>query len=299
MNIHRIIFPEDDSGHWFESLEKFISEMEPEWLSDLEGVSSQKIDEIKKYYGLDEGSGKNFPTDYEIYLRHWGGSSYVYFPYKPQVISYFSVDNVLRSSRASDQSSDSFYLMIGTQGIDEAHLSFLFPPSGDAELVLVRYCQEDTKVAESLRQYLCCQAFLAFGRRQFPYRLAYELGFHMHEPPFSPSPEAEAWKKENSFHSELSDEELEDVGFNIQVEKLQNILMRHGYQQTWFSTPLDQVWLRSDSFCSISRDFDPNDMFDTVIGQICAYDLTEIQNVVKDFAQIGYQCVKDKKFRDY
>ena len=43
---------------------------------------------------------------------------------------------------------------------------------------------------------------------------------------------------------------LEDAGFVVQSKKLQDILLKHGYREAWFSTPLDQVWLQQDSFWS-------------------------------------------------
>lgn len=295
MEKHSIIIPKNDSSErWIEALEEFISMTEPEWLQGMKGASAKTITAIKKCYDLN-GDGKRLPVDYEIFLRRWGGNSYVSFPDKPISIAYYSADNMLHKDCLLCDSSNNLYLTIGSQDIDNSEqLSFSFLPSDDISLILIRPYHNDIKMADSFRQYLCCQAFLAFGWKQFPCQLAYELEFHMHKPPYNLSPEAKIWNDSN-----LSDKDLEELGFKIQVEKIQSILLKHGYQEAWFSTPLDQVWLGINSFCSISRDIDPNDMFDTVLGQICAYDLGSIQKVIEDFSLIGYKCIDYKKWRSY
>lgn len=298
--MHPSIPDDNRSEHWLEALERFISETEPEWLQGVKKASIRKIDEIKNQYELDGSTGMCLPTDYETFLRHWGGASFIDLPDKPISITYYSADDMLSGNKLSQGSSDRLYLAIGYQDIDQAtELTLLFLPSGETELVLVRRSQDDIKVADSLRQYLYCQAFIAFAGKQYPCRLAYELAFHMHKPPYDLSPEAVAWKEKNGFDYDEDDASLDDLGFNIQAEKLEEILKKHGYQEAWFSTPLDQVWLQKDSFCTISREFDPNDMFDTVIGQLCTCDYTAVQGVVDDFAKIGYKCVDEKKWRDY
>ena len=295
MEKYSIIVPKDDSSErWIDALEEFISITEPEWLQGMKGASAKTIAAIKECYDLN-GDGKSLPVDYKMFLRRWGGDSYISFPDKPISITYYSANMLLADDCLLCDSSDNLYLTIGSQDIDDSEqLAFSFLSSGDSSLILIRPFHNDIKMADSFRQYLCCQAFLAFGRKQFPCQLAYELEFHMHVPPYNLSPEAKDWKDSN-----LSDEDLEELGFKIQVEKIQSVLLKHGYQEAWFSTPLDQVWLRRDSFCSISRDFDPNDMFDTVLGQLCVYDLDNIQNVIKDFSLIGYKCVDYKKWRSY
>lgn len=132
------------------------------------------------------------------------------------------------------------------------------------------------------------------GNRQFPHEYEYSLKC---ESSYTPPSEAEAWAAAGRKPCEENSERyLENMGFSIQSQKIQSILSKHGYQEVWFSTPLDQVWLQEDSFCSLSRNFDPDGMFDTVIGKICACDQAQIQPLIDDFSQINYQCI-EKKWR--
>ena len=164
MEKHSIIIPKNDSSErWIEALEEFISMTEPEWLQGMKGASAKTITAIKKCYDLN-GDGKRLPVDYEIFLRRWGGNSYVSFPDKPISIAYYSADNMLHKDCLLCDSSNNLYLTIGSQDIDNSEqLSFSFLPSDDISLILIRPYHNDIKMADTFRQYFCCQAFLAFG----------------------------------------------------------------------------------------------------------------------------------------
>jgi len=211
------------------------------------------------------------------------GGEWFYFPYKLVSFSYYSIQNMFQLSHFWDDT-----LAIGSQNIDSSeelcYLLSLSASCNEAPLVMTRYGKSiGIKIADSLRQYLCCQAFLAFGGQQFS--LEYE--YHIKHNHGLSSEELSCYAANNENANQHS---LEDVGFIVQSKKLQDILLKHGYYEAWFSTPLDQVWLQQDSFCSISRDFDPDNPFDTVSGKIYAYSQIEIQSLIGDFAQIGYHC---------
>lgn len=297
----QMFIPDDDrSDRWFETLKKFILQIEPTWFQDIKSVSIDEVEKFENQFRHHVDLEFYLPKEYKIFIQNIGGMPYFSFSYKPIEFSYHSISVMFRFADVWDRP----YLEIGSQGIEEdAHLCYSLSPSmslDEAPLMMTRYNISGTaKIADSLRQYLCCQSFLALGNQQFPHEYTYKLKFHMHEPPYELSPEALSWCEANKKGYHEKDEcSLEDIGFIMQSQKIRDILLKHNYQKAWFSTPFDQVWLQEDSFCSISRDFDPNDMFDTVLGQICTYNQATILSLIDDFARIGYQCV-EKKWRSH
>ena len=271
--------PEDcQTDVWFEALKAFIDCVEPGWCKNLQGAKQKEINKLKKY-----DKTLTLPKEYEIFLLNAGGKFSFYFPYKPISFSYYDIHTMLEYPHYWDN-----ILAIGSQSYESEKLGYLFSVSSPCDktpLVMTRYDKNiGIKIADSLRQYLCCQAFLAFGGQQFPvgydYRIAQE-----HEL----SSEEFSWCITN--YENTNQSSLEDAGFVVPSKKLQDILLKHGYREAWFSTPLDQVWLQQDSFCSISRDFDPDNIFDTVSGQIYAHNQDAIQYLINDFTQLGYPCV--------
>lgn len=272
------VVPEDcQTDAWFEALKTFINCVEPGWCQNMRGAKQKEVNKLKKHYET-----LSLPKEYEVFLLNAGGE-WFYFPYKLVSFACYSVENMLILSHLGDDTIE-----IGSQSLDSEKLCYLLSssaPCNEAPLVMTRYGKNiGIKIANSLRQYLCCQAFLAFGGQQFSseydYRIKPNHGLS--------SEELSCYNAKNENMSQCS---LEDVGFIVQSKKLQGVLLKHGYREAWFSTPLDQVWLQQDSFCSISRDFDPDDIFDTVSGQIYAYNQVSIQSLIDDFAQLGYQCV--------
>ena len=102
-----------------------------------------------------------------------------------------------------------------------------------------------------------------------------------------PCPEAEEYCRIHPVEG-LSEEELWDIGFQLQLQKLEAPLRQLGYEKAWFSTELDHIWLRENTCCILSREFDPNDMFDTVCVSIWGEEKKPIQVMAGRFQELGY-----------
>lgn len=76
-------------------------------------------------------------------------------------------------------------------------------------------------------------------------------------PPYEPCPEAVEYCKTHPT-ADLSDKELEDI------------------------------WLKGNTCCILSREFDPNDMFDTVTVSIWGEQKKPIQMLASRFKELGY-----------
>lgn len=114
-----------------------------------------------------------------------------------------------------------------------------------------------------------------------------DLAFHLHQPPYRPCPEAEEYCRTHPVEA-LSEEELWDIGFQIQVKKLSGPLEQLGYERAWFSTELDHIWLKEDACCINSREFDPNDMFDTAAVSLWGMGKETVWALAEQFKRLGY-----------
>ena len=88
--------------------------------------------------------------------------------------------------------------------------------------------------------------------------------------------------------SPSTEKELEDIGFQLQVKKLVGPLEQLGYERAWFSTELDHIWLKEDACCIISREFDPNDMFDTAAVSLWGMGKETVWALAEQFKRLGY-----------
>ena len=118
------------------------------------------------------------------------------------------------------------------------------------------------------------------------------LAFHLHQPPYGPCPEAEEYCRIHPVEG-LSEEELWDIGFQLQIRRLEGPLQQLGYERAWFSTELDHVWLKENTCCILSRDFDPNDMFDTAPLSIWGKEKKPIQMLAGRFRELGYGSLRE------
>lgn len=116
-------------------------------------------------------------------------------------------------------------------------------------------------------------------------RLAY--CFPKEGPPYRPCPEAEEYCRTHPVEG-LTEKELEDIGFRLQVKKLVGPLEQLGYERAWFSTELDHIWLKEDACCIISREFDPNDMFDTAAVSLWGMGKETVWALAEQFKRLGY-----------
>ena len=54
------------------------------------------------------------------------------------------------------------------------------------------------------------------------------LAFHLHQPPYGPCPEAEEYCRTHPI-GDLTEKEREDIGFQLQIRKLEGSLRELGY----------------------------------------------------------------------
>lgn len=242
--------------NWYPSFDGFMTAVYPNWYEyykckptapkKLKGLAEQFAPDIPK-----------LPEEYITFFQQIGGEG-------------LDLNNrawFYPSDRLYQSGNEETCLTIGSYSqLDEGDmLVYCFPTEEPPYLAWSRvWPGELVKVAGSLGQLLCNQAFLAEGREQFAFRYTMELAFHLRHPFHGASPEAQEYCKTHCVE-ELSEYKLYDMGFQIQVQKLEVPIKELGYERAWFSTELDHIWLKEDTCCILSRDFDPNDMFDTVV----------------------------------
>ena len=230
MEKYSITIPKDDSSErWIEALEEFISMTEPEWLQGMKGASAKTIAAIKKCYDLN-GDGKHLPVDYEIFLRRWGGNSYVSFPDKP--ICRFNTP-LLYHEYFPIAAMEYYCEKWGAEhGMYQAFAVFVDEYGGGPILtfddnnmnVWCRPIYPEHPIASDFRHCFCCSVFLDFGIRQFTQR----IGFVVDRSP--------------------------DSYGEAQTADIIALLKKQGFIKQWFSTELDQIWINSKVCCVISRE---------------------------------------------
>lgn len=157
------VIPEEDrSDKWFESFRKFIVQIAPEWNQDEKGATSEDIKQLEEKCCLADGIKLPLPKEYITYLQNMGGK-YVSFRYKQIEFSYDPIYN-LNQAGCFSGTLGSPYLAIASQDIDSCEELCYFLRANEycteAPLIMTQWGERETiKIADSLRQYLCCQAF--------------------------------------------------------------------------------------------------------------------------------------------
>ena len=280
-----MILPERYEGpDWYPSFARFMESVYPDW-RQYYGVVPATQAEIRETAEKLMPEIPALPEEHMVFLAHMGGRG----------LDLRRRARLYGSGQLSLTTDGETCLEIGSYDhLDEGDtLAYCFPREGPPHLVWRDRGSEPVsgqiKVADSLGQLLCGQAFLADGMEQFPFHQRFYTAFHMHGPPFVPCPEARDYLKAH-LGEDLSEKELEDIGFRIRTGELEGILKGQGYERAWFSTELDRIWLREDTCCILSRMFDPNDMFDTVAITAWGERKEPIWALTEPFKGLGYGC---------
>ena len=277
-----MILPERYQGEdWYPSFVRFMDEAYPNWRQyyDFAPYTPAEVEETAVEFAPDI---PRLPEEYLTFLAHMGARG----------LDLHHRAFLYHGGRLYLSGEEETCLTIGSYNLlDEGDkLAYCFPKAGTPYLVWSReYSGGQVKSADSLGQLLCNQGFLACGVDQFPFHQTMDLAFHMHNPPYGPCPEAEEYCRIHPVEG-LSEEELWDIGFQRQIKKLTRPLEQLGYERAWFSTELDHIWLRENTCCILSREFDPNDMFDTVCVSIWGEEKKPIQVLAGRFQELGYGC---------
>lgn len=274
-----MILPQSYEGQdWVHSFEGFLSKTCPNWREQYQCVPA-KVREIRKLEDYVRSELPGLPEEYMTFLRKMGGQG-LFMNRRP--ILYPLDQTVLFQD-------EPVWLRIGSYDYyyESMFLAYCFPREGPSYLAIWDKGEEPLKVADSLGQLLCNLAFLEEGKEQFAFCCPMYLAFHLHEPPYSPCPEAEEYKRTHSTEG-LTEWDLENIGFRIQLEKLEGPLKELGYERVWFSTELDHIWIKEDVCCILSKDFDPDDMFDTVAISLRGTSREEVWPLAERFKALGY-----------
>lgn len=269
-------------GDWYPSFSRFMTAAYPNWYGFYKcaPAARSKIKKLAEHFAPEV---PRLPEEYMTFLEQIG------------------MQGLNLQRRAWLYPSDQLYLSgeeepcltIGSYSLLDAgdQLAYCFPKEGPPYLVWRDRWSDrmggQIKVADSLGQLLCNQAFLVEGGEQFSFHHSLELAFHLHQPPYGPCPEAEEYCRTHLV-ADLSEKELEDIGFQLQIKKLERPLRQLGHERVWFSTELDQVWRKEDACCILSREFDPNDMFDTVVISLWGMGKETVWDLAQAFQELGY-----------
>ena len=275
-----MILPERyQDGDWYPSFARFMDKVYPNWYRyyDCAPYAPEEVEETAVAFAPDI---PRLPEEHLTFLAHMGGRG----------LDLHHRAWLYHGDRLYLSGDEDACLTIGSYDpFDEGDkLAYCFPKEGTPYLVWSReYSGGRVKAADSLGQLLCSQAFLADGLEQFPFHQTMYLAFHLHQPPFEPCPEAEGYCRTHPVEG-LAEKELEDIGFQIQLQKLEGPLRRLGYERAWFSTEVDHIWLNGETCCILSRDLDPNDMLDTVAVTVWGERREAIQSLTGPFKEMGY-----------
>lgn len=278
-----MILPEVyQGGGWFPSFSRFMEAFDPKWYRTY-GCAPYTPEEVRETAVEFAPDIPALPEEYLDFLAHMGGRG---LDLHHRAWLYHGGQLYLSGEEETCLTIGSYNLL------DEGdRLAYCFPKEGPPYLVWRERWSDMTggqvKVADSLGQLLCNQAFLAEGTEQFSFWHPLDLAFHLHQPPYRPCPEAEEYCRTHPVEG-LTEKELEDIGFQLQVKKLVGPLEQLGYERAWFSTELDHIWLREDACCIISREFDPNDMFDTAAVSLWGMGKETVWALAEQFKRLGY-----------
>ena len=274
-----MVFPKAYEGQdWYPSFARFMAEIYPNWREHYK-CTPAKDREVRAIEEYVRPELPGLPKEYTAFLRQMSGDGLC----MDRCPILYSLKHVALLQ------GEPVWLEIGTYDYyDESmFLAYCFPREGPSYLAIRDRGEKPVKVADSLGQLLCNQAFLANGTEQFPFGYPMDLAFHLHEPPYQPCPEAEEYCRTHSVEG-LTERDLENIGFQIQKEKLEGPLRELGYERTWFSTELDHIWLKEDICCILSREFDPNDMFDTLYISLRGTNKEAVWPLAEKFKKLGY-----------
>ena len=110
-----MFIPDDDrSDRWFETLKKFILQIEPTWFQDIKSVSVNEIEEFENQFRHYVDMEFYLPKEYKIFIQNIGGMPYFSLSYKPIEFSYYSISVMFHFDDVWDRP----YLEIGSQGIN-------------------------------------------------------------------------------------------------------------------------------------------------------------------------------------
>ena len=265
-----------EGENWYPSFDRFMTEVYPNWREyyNVTYSTAQEIEELAEKLGP-------LPGEYVDFLTHMGGRG---LDLRNRARLYSLAETFLTED-------EGVYLNIGSYAPydDGDRLAYRLTREGPPLLVWRERMAggRPVKAADSLGQLLCNQAFLAGGVDQLTLRYPMELAFHLHQPPSGPCPEAEEYVRTHSLEG-LSEEDLWDRGFQIQIARLEGPLREQGYKKAGFSTELDQIWIRGETCCILSREFDPNDMFDTVNISTWGMEGRPMWELAEAFKELGY-----------
>lgn len=274
-----MVLPEAYKGqNWYRSFEQFMTEVYPDWYKFYD-CAPATLEEIKEAAGQLVPEVAAIPEEYMIFLAHMGGRG---LNLNSRAILYPLYQMELSPDKPA-------CLDIGTYDYyyESRFLAYSFSREELPCLILRDEGEKPLKAADCLGQLLCGQAFLSNGMEQFKIRYPMDLAFHLHQPPYSPCPEAENYYRTHPVEG-FTERDLENIGFQIQVEKLEKPLRALGYERTWFSTELDHIWIKEDTCCILSRNFDPNDMFDTLNVSLWGMEGRFVQELAERFKTLGY-----------
>lgn len=271
-----------EESDWYPSFSRFMTAACPSWYGSYKCAPAARS-VVKKLAEQFAPDVPRLPEEYGTFLAQIGTQGL-----NLQRRAWLYPSNQLYLSEGEEPC-----LMIGSYSLlDEGDkLAYCFPEEGPPCLVWMERWSDlrdrQIKVADSLGQLLCNQAFLAEGGKQFSFHHSLELAFHLHQPLYGPCPEAEDYCRTHPIQN-LSEKELEDIGFQLQIKKLEGPLRRLSYERVWFSTELDQVWRKEAACCILSREFDPNDMFDTVYISLWGMGKESVWELAQAFQELGY-----------
>lgn len=272
---------EGNSRDRFQRLANFMLQFHPDWPRFPSPATYNAIASLKKEaHILLESQGipetcikKIWPADYQWFSENFGeyGCEFSFlrnYSFPP------IAQNHLNRNRG-----DLPYFLIGYAWIDSPYLAYDYTlDCKNPRLVWVPSldCSQCYRAADHLEQLLFACGFLndAYYEYEWKVKCVFSKKFH----PFQ--------KLDLSSTCNLMDEQ---IGIAL-AKEFSHILRQHHFQPAWFSTYTDQFWLKGSTCFIVSRNNDPDDLYDLVEGWIGSHHLNEAEALISIMESNGFSC---------
>lgn len=266
---------------------EFVLQFDDSWEQSPRPASDCDIDQLKKEANIlnsycdkqDCGMPRKiWPEDYQWFSECFGenGCNFMFM----RDYTFFPISkNHLNKNRESLP-----YLFIGQAWVASPYIAYDYsdesetPPLVWAPTLDGRDCY---KASRNLEQLLFSCAFLNYAYYEYEWK-------------------AKCMFTDKSLPGcirglgDVSDVESaeKDIACTILSEKFASILKQHKFEIAWFSTYTDQFWFNEDTCFIVSRNNDPDSLYNIIEGWIGSHNQKQAENLIHIMAESGFSCSK-------